>query len=82
MENNTLSLDTNLTPKHGTTENAIKYLKAELESFHSLTSEFSYDCVYHGITCNKLIISYLKKNISNENSNATTIGAHRSDNKQ
>lgn len=47
--------------KHGTTENAIKYLKAELESFHSLTSEFSYDCVYHGITCNKLIISYLEK---------------------
>ena len=51
----------NAIKKHGTIENAIKYLKAELESFHSLTNEFSYDCVYHGITCNNLIISYLEK---------------------
>ena len=46
---------------HGSIEKAINYLKSELESFNSYFIDYSYECLGHGITCNKLLISWLEK---------------------
>jgi len=47
--------------KHGSIEKAIKFLKAELKEFESLWSEYSCDCLGHGITCTRLKISWLER---------------------
>jgi hypothetical protein len=51
--------------KHGTIEKAIDYLKSELKSFEDSWSSFSSDCLGHGITCNRLLISWLERKRSN-----------------
>ena len=51
--------------KHGTIEKAIDYLKSELNEFENSWSSFSSDCLGHGITCNRLLISWLERKRSN-----------------
>jgi len=46
---------------HGSIEKAISYLKAELKGFEDMWSSYSSDCLGHGITCNKLLISWLER---------------------
>lgn len=47
---------------HGSVDKAIKYLKAELNSYSDLWSEYSCDCLGHGITCTGLLIGWLEQN--------------------
>jgi len=49
--------------KYGSVVNALKYLKAELNSYEGLWSEYSSECLGHGIICTKLLI----KNLENGN---------------
>lgn len=51
--------------EHGTVEKAITYLKSELRGFEDSWSDFSSDCLGHGITCNRLLISWLERKRSN-----------------
>ena len=55
----------NAIKEHGTIENAITYLKAELKGFEDLWGMYSSDCLGHGITCNRLLISWLERKCSN-----------------
>lgn len=45
---------------HGSVENALKYLKAELCGYESLWSKYSSECLGHGITCTRLLIENLE----------------------
>lgn len=45
--------------EHGSIDKAIIKLKQELHAFEEMWSEFSSDCLGHGITCNRLLIRYL-----------------------
>lgn len=47
--------------EHGSINEAIKYLKAELNGFEDSWSMYSSDCLGHGITCNRLLISWLER---------------------
>jgi len=47
--------------KHGSIDKAIKYLKSELSGFEDSWSKYSSDCLGHGITCNRLLISWLER---------------------
>ena len=51
--------------KHGTIEKAITYLKSELKGYEDSWGSFSSDCLGHGITCNRLLISWLERKRSN-----------------
>jgi hypothetical protein len=51
--------------EHGNIDKAIRYLQAELNSFNDMWSEYSCDCLGHGITCNQLLLTNLE-NKSNE----------------
>ena len=55
----------NAIKQHGTIEKAIDYLKAELNDFENAWGSFSSDCLGHGITCNRLLISWLERKRSN-----------------
>lgn len=47
--------------EHGSIENAINHLKNELNSFEDSWGTYSSDCLGHGITCNRLLISWLER---------------------
>jgi hypothetical protein len=47
--------------KHGTVKKAIKHLKLELNEYEELWSMYSCDCLGHGITFNRLMISWLER---------------------
>ena len=47
--------------KHGSIEKAINYLQSELNGFEDLWNAYSCDCLGHGITCNRLLVSWLRK---------------------
>lgn len=49
---------------HCSTEKAITYLKAELAGFEDSWGSYSSDCLGHGITCNRLLISWLERSVS------------------
>lgn len=51
--------------EHGTIDKAIIYLKSELKGFEDSWSLYSSDCLGHGITCNRLLISWLERKRSN-----------------
>jgi len=55
----------NAVKEHGTIEKAILYLKSELNGFEDLWGMYSSDCLGHGITCNRLLISWLERKSSN-----------------
>jgi hypothetical protein len=50
----------NAVKKYGSAKKAINHLKAELNEFEALWSKYSSDCLGHGITCNRLLISFLE----------------------
>lgn len=54
----------NAIKEHGTIEKAITYLKAELKEFEDSWGMWSSDCLGHGITCNRLLISWLERKLS------------------
>lgn len=49
--------------EHGTIEKALLYLKSELEEFEDSWGMYSSDCLGHGITCNRLLISWLERKV-------------------
>lgn len=55
----------NAIKEHGTIEKAITYLRLELNGFEDVWSSYSSDCLGHGITCNRLLISWLERKCSN-----------------
>lgn len=48
---------------HGSVEKAVRYLKSELKEYEALWSEYSSDCLGHGITCTRLLIERLQPNL-------------------
>ena len=51
--------------EHGSVEEAIEHLKSELKDFEGFWSKYSSDCLGHGITCNRLLISWLERGLVN-----------------
>lgn len=46
--------------EHGTIQNVLKVVKKELDEFEDAWGMYSSDCLGHGITCNRLMLSYIK----------------------
>jgi hypothetical protein len=51
-----------LIKEHGTVEKALSFLNADLNEMESMWSYYSCDSLGHGITCTRLLISYLETN--------------------
>lgn len=49
--------------KHGSIENAISFLNSELEEYEKIWSKCSCECLGYGITCNRLLINWLKNKL-------------------
>ena len=53
--------------EHGSVEKAIKHLKTELKEWEDMWSEYSCECLGHGITCNGLLIDWLERGLIQKN---------------
>lgn len=49
--------------EYGTSEKALSHLKIELECYEDSWSMYSSQCLGHAITCNRLLIRWIEKNV-------------------